>query len=162
METKKRLMLLEKGWTEQQLRKAQAALETAEKHDPFFAKIVFWTALLVTVFANLMVSLVLIPFLIVFSKAMLYSIVILLALCIGSLYRYLIMNIGHLERKHHLLASVITPVLALANMVMMVVISNNFIKELQLQNSQHNPWIIGMVFAVAFILPTLIFKIFQR
>lgn len=146
--------LEEKGWTDKEIKHASHILERAELHDLFFSKIVFWSALLVIIFANLVVSLVLIPFLIAFNQIVLYSIVILLGLVIGFLYNFLITDIGYLEKKHHLLAGILLPVLALANMVIMVIISNKFISDLKIVvNEQHNPLLIAVVFAGAFILP---------
>ena len=72
------------------------------------------------------------------------------------------MDIGHLQKKHHLLAGILIPILALANMVVMVITANQFIKNIKINNVQHNPWIIAVVFAVAFILPYLLDKLFSK
>ncbi len=145
--------LQEKGWTEQEIQQAEAALNRAEQYDVHFSKIVFWSALVVVVLANIMVSLVLIPFLIVLNQWLLYTLVVVLAGTIGFLYNFLIMDIGHLEKKHHILAAVILPLLALGNLLVTVVIANRFIAELQVNNPPHVPWVIAVVFAAAFILP---------
>lgn len=145
-----------KGWTREEIKKAEAFLEKTEPHDIFFSKITFWSALVVVIFANLLVSLILIPFLIVLEKWILYFTVIILAGIIGFLYNLLITDIGHLEKKHHFLAGIIIPIIALANVVIMVLISNKFIADLKLQTSPHNPLVIGIVFALAFITPYLI------
>jgi len=150
------LRLAERGWNETQIRRAETILNRAEPHDIFFSKIVFWSAILLIIFANLLVSLILIPFLIVFSNWILYSIIILLAGAIGFLYNYLITDIGHLERKHHVAASIIIPLLALANMIVMIYISNRFIQDLKVKNPLHDPWLISIIFVLAFILPFLI------
>jgi len=147
------LQLLEKGWNDKEISRAQAILSDTQHHDVHFAKIVFWTAMVVVIFANLMVSLVLIPFIVVFQSWVLYLVVVLLAGSIGFLYNYLIMDIGHLERHHHVLASIIIPIIALANMLVTVIISNRFIAELKIPNAAHNPWIVSIVFMVAFIMP---------
>ncbi len=160
MNLAKKRELLQKGWTEKEIREAEASLERAEKQDVHFSKIVFWSALIVIIFGNVVLSLILIPFLIVFNQYILYSITILLAGALGFLYNLLIMDIGHLQRKHHVLASIIIPVLAITNMVIVVFVSNNFIKELTLTNPTHNPLIVGIVFAVAFILPYVFSRLF--
>ncbi|MFH1276156.1 MAG: hypothetical protein ABIH82_03520, partial [Candidatus Woesearchaeota archaeon] len=108
------------------------------------------------ILGNIMVSLILIPFLIVLNKLTLYSIVVILAAILGFLYTFLIRDIGHLEKKHHTSASIIIPVIALANIFAMVFMSNKFIKEVGAINGPHNPWMIGLVFAVAFIIPYII------
>jgi len=155
----KKEKLMMKGWEEREIHKAEKILERAEKHDVFFSKIVFWSALIVIIFANIIVSLVLIPFLIVLNKWILYAIVVLLAGSIGFLYNFLITDIGHLEKKHHFLASIIVPIIALANMIVMVYVSNRFIADLKVENIPHNPWAVALVFMAAFILPYIIDKI---
>ena len=155
----KKTKLKEKGWSDEEIKHAQKVLERSEKHDVFFSKIVFWSALLVTIFANVLVSLILIPFLIVLNQWVLYSLIILLGGTIGFLYNFLITDIGHLEKKHHILASIIIPVIALANLVVMVIFSNRFIADLNINNPPHNPWIVSAVFIVAFIIPYLVDRI---
>ena len=108
------------------------------------------------VFATVIVSLILIPVLIALTPGIVYFLVIVLAGMIGFLYNFLITDIGHLERKHHLWAGILVPLLALVNMVVMVTWSNRFITALPVQNLSHNPWMLGIVFAVVFILPAVI------
>jgi hypothetical protein len=151
--------LLKKGWATEEIKKAEDILEKTELHDIFFSKITFWSALVVIIFANLLISLVLIPFLIVLNSWILYSTIAILALIIGFLYDLLITDIKILERKHHILAGITVPLLALINITIMVLISNKFIADLNLQNQPHNPWLLGLVFAIALIIPYLINKI---
>ena len=158
----KKIELKEKGWSDEEIKKAQTILEKSEKYDVFFSKIVFWSALLVTIFANVLVSLILIPFLIVLNQWVLYYLIILLGGTIGFLYNFLITDIGHLEKKEHTLASIIIPVIALGNLVVMVIFSNRFIADLNVNNPPHNPWIVSAVFVVAFILPYIIDTIRKR
>ena len=161
MKPNQKLNLKEKGWSEEEILHAESALDRAEKNDVHFSKIVFWSALVVTIFGNFMVSLILIPFLIVLNKWVLYLIVILLAGSIGFLYKLLITDIGHLEKKHHITASIAVPLIALANVIGMVLVSNKFIRDLRVENVQHNPIIVAIVFAVVLILPYVFHKIFS-
>src|SRR3989344_8681886 len=153
MKVERRRELAQKGWREDELRRAEEILDRATAHDLFFSKIVFWSALLVIIFANLTVSLVLIPFLITLDTVILYGIIAILGLTIGFLYNFLITDIGLLEKKHHRIAGVIIPFIAMANVVVMVLISNRFVESLQLNLQPHNPWIVAAIFAGAFILP---------
>ncbi len=159
MEISKKEELLRKGWKDEEIHNAERILERETQHDVFFSKIVFWSALLVIIFANVIVALVLTPFLIVLNASLMYLLTAVLAGSIGFVYNFLITDIGHLEKKHHVLAGIIVPILALANTFVMVMVSNRFIQELKINNPQHNPWIIGGIFAVAFIAPYLIDRI---
>ena len=151
--------LLKKGWEEAEIKKAENILDKVERHDLFFSKITFWSALVVIIFANLLISLVLIPFLIVLDSWVLYSTIAILALVIGFLYDLLVTDIKILERKHHLLAGLIIPFLALINIVVMVLVSNKFIADLNISNQPHKPWLLGLIFAIALMIPYLITRI---
>ncbi len=156
MKLQRKTELVQKGWDEGELLKAEQILDRATQHDIFFSKIVFWSALVVIVFANLLVSLLLIPFLIALNSAVLYGIVAVLALTIGFLYNFLITDIGLLEKKHHRTAGVIIPFIAMANVVIMVLVSNKFIESLKLNNPPQNPWLVAIVFGIAFIAPYVV------
>jgi|SRR3989344_1049482 len=160
MKDQRRQELKRKGWTERDLFKAESILEQREKAAVHFSRIVFWSALLVIIIANLLVSLVFIPFLIVLNQVVLYSVIVLLAAVMGVLYNLLITDVGHLERRHHLLAGMIIPLIALINVVFMVLISNRFILALGVDNPQHSPLISGVIFAAAFIAPSILQKVF--
>ncbi len=153
--------LQEKGWPDQEIKRAQAILEKAEKQDVFFSRIVFWSAMVVVVFANIMISLILIPFLIFLSSWVLYSVVGLLGLMIGFVYNFLITDIKHLRWHHHLLAGIILPIIALTNLFVMVLFSNRYAEKTVLSHT-NNPWLIGIIFAVAFILPAIVDWLFRK
>ncbi|MEW5896157.1 MAG: hypothetical protein AB1668_00560 [Nanoarchaeota archaeon] len=163
MKEEKKLELLHKGWKEEEVKHAEEMLEKVQKHDIFFSKMVFWSALVVIVFANLLVSLILVPFLIVLNEWMLYVITAVLAGTVGFLYNFLITDIGLLEKKHHRIASIIVPILALGNMLITVFVSNHFIAKLNfVDNPQHNPLLLGIVFGAAFILPYVVMQVRKK
>lgn len=147
--------LQRKGWNEREIAKVERLVNLPLSHDAHFSKIVFWSALIVIIFANLIVSLVLIPFFIIFHAWILYSIIILLAGSIGFLYSLLIKDIGHLQRKHHVWAGIIVPLIAAANMVIMVLVANQFIAETHAQTAVQSPWLIAAIFSGVLILPYL-------
>ncbi len=154
--------LQKKGWNERELAKADRLVNLPRPQDVHFSKIVFWSALVVIIFANLIVSLALVPFLLVFHGAILYSIIILLAGSIGFLYKLLIMDIGHLEQKHHILAGFIVPLIAAANLVVVVLIANQFIEEVENASAVQNPWLIAAIFSGVLIIPYLAHVIFKQ
>lgn len=148
--------LKQKGWNEREIAKAERLVNVPRPHDTHFSKIVFWSALVVIIFANFIASLVLIPFLIVFHDVLLYSIIILLAGSIGFLYKLLITDIGHLEQKHHIWASIIIPLIAAANMIVVVLVANQFIAEVEDASALQNPWLIAATFSIVLIIPYLL------
>ena len=159
MKHSKKTQLSGKGWTEEEINKAEQALERAEKHDVHFSKMVFWSALIVIIFANILVSLILIPFLVALKSTILFAVIIIMGGVIGFLYNFLITDIGHLEKKHHILATIIVPVIAVANMLVMVTVANRFILDIKANNPPHDPLIVSFLFLGAFILPYIIDRI---
>lgn len=148
--------LKQKGWNEREIAKAERLVNVPRPQDTHFSKIVFWSALLVIIFANFITSLVLIPFLIVFHDVLLYSIIILLAGSIGFLYKLLITDIGHLEQKHHIWASILIPLIAAVNMIVVVLVANQFIAEVEDVSALQNPWLIAATFSIVLIIPYLL------
>ncbi len=161
MKSQHRFHLTQKGWTERELQHAESVLDRTARHDVHFSKIVFWSAILVIVFANIIVSIALVMFLIVLENWVLYSLIIIMALLVGILYNFLITNIGHLEQKHHILASILIPSLSLLNIIGMVILANKFITSLKIEKA-HDPLFIGFLFAAAFIVPYLISRITEQ
>ncbi len=149
-----------KGWSKDEIQKAQSLLEKARYHDLFFSKIVFWSALLVIVFGNMVLSLILIPFLVIFKPWMLNTLVVIVAFMMGSVYSFLITDIGYLETKHHLLAGIIIPVIAIINFIVIVIVSNSFLKG-DTVKIPLNQWLVSLIFAVAFILPFLVHRLWK-
>ncbi len=147
--------LRRKGWNEREIAKAERIVNIPQSHDAHFSRIVFWSALIVIIFANLVVSVVLIPFFIIFHAWILYSIIILLAGSIGFLYNLLITDIGHLQRKHHIWAGILVPLIAAVNMIIMVLVANQFITETHTQTTVQSPWLIAAIFSGVLILPYL-------
>ncbi|MBI2665739.1 hypothetical protein HYX12_03905 [Candidatus Woesearchaeota archaeon] len=147
--------LKKRGWNEKDIEKAESILGGKKSHDVHFSKIVFWSALVIIVIANILVSVVLIPFLVALDTLVLFAIVALLGGVVGFLYKHLITNIGHLELRHHVIAGILIPVIALANVFVMVTLSNKIMQGIGVNLPPHNPWTISLVFAIAFIIPYL-------
>ncbi|HIH13298.1 TPA: hypothetical protein HA242_06260 [Candidatus Woesearchaeota archaeon] len=150
---KQKLQLPKQGWVDREIKSTEAQLSKAAGYDLFFSKIMFWSALLIIVLANLLISIILVPFLIVLNGSVLYSIVIVLAVTMGFLYNFLLNDIAHLENKHHRRATLIIPLLALGNITVMVIAANRFLAELPVHNQPQNPWMVSIIFAVVFVVP---------
>ena len=149
------------GSIEREIKAAGTSLEKATHYDLFFSNMIFWSALVIIIIANVLISVILVPFLIVLNSWVLYTIIVVLAATIGFLYNFLINDIEHLGKRHHRLASIIIPLLALGNIIVMVLASNRFIADLKIRNDAHNPWLVGLVFVIAFIVPYLIDQLRQ-
>ena len=149
----------EDKWAQKDILKAEKVLKKFSRQDVFYGRLVFWSAIFVVVIANLLVSVILIPFLAVLNKWFLDLILVMMALVMGFIYNFLITNIGHLEDHHHILAAIIVPVIAVANVFFVVQIANMMIESVQIANARQNPWIIGILYGGFFILPYVVARL---
>ena len=159
---KKRVMRLRtprEGWTEAKLEKAERVLKKTHGHDLILSHLVFWSAILVVVIGNLMIALALVPFLAVLNQWFLDLVILLLGLVMGFLFNFLMTNVGHLEKHHFVLAGLVLPVVAVVNVIFIVLVSNQMIEAIQIANARHNPWVIGILYGVAFVVPYLYFRL---
>ncbi len=151
--------LAKKGWSEAEIKRVEKSIDAGFKHEIYFSRILFYSALMLIVFANLLVSLAILFLAIVLNSLALYTIIVITAAMVGFLYNFLITDIGHLEKKHHVFASILLPFVGLFNLALIVIVSNKFVSDLGL-GMEHNPWLVGLVFIVAFILPSVVDKLF--
>jgi|GEM_PF-4522764 len=123
-----------------------------EHHHDDSNKMTYWMALLVLVVCNFVISIVLIPFLIILEKTPLYMIVMVLGIMFGALFKLLLSSIKGLEQEHQTLAQFFVPALSVVNIAVIATLSNKMIYLLDL-GTENSPGIIGLVYALAFIIP---------
>lgn len=128
-----------------------------EERQVHLARVVFWSTLLVILFANVLVTIILIPIFLVLRGSVLYSTIVLLGAVTGMIYAFFSRDAGYFQH-HHRLAAAILPLFALGNVVLVVVASNKLMQQLFIENTTHNPWIGGGVFAIAFLVPYVIME----
>lgn len=158
--TEIRELLKKKGWPEAEIEKAVGILASEEKSKKHIeyrknaSRVIYWMALLVLITINIIISVVLVPFLLVLKSYILYIIIGTIALMFGLIFNFLIVDLEHLERKHHLFAAIIIPLVAIIN-IFLIVNASNRIDDLLKINIQHNPITISVVYVFFFILPYL-------
>jgi hypothetical protein len=154
--------LIEKGWNKKDISRTIKIIERAKKNRhpqiKILDKFVYWYSLLLAIIGNLIISIALIPVLLALKGAQLYTVIITLGLAFGLLFELLIRGIENLETKHHLFLGIIIPVIAVINFI---IVSNNMKTFIGIENPQ-NPVIVGIVYAVAFILPYAVYQVFLK
>lgn len=152
--------LLEKGWTAEEVEKALNTLYSDEpgkaKHDEKMNRILYWSTLVLVVIANTVVSIIMVPFLLVLSNIALYFVIAVLGLVFGALFNLLIRDIEHVDPKHHIVAGVFLPAIAIINIYVMVSFANRFNEVLNISHIRQNPIIVSAVYVIAFLLPYII------
>ncbi len=150
--------LREKGWSEEDIKEAEEVISKRKREDKsrtgvFMNKVLYWSAIIVIILGNFIISMFLIPFLLVLKKISLDIIIVTIAFAFGLLFNLLVTDIEHMEKKHHIFTLVIVPAIALINFIMMVNISNSIAETINLPITRQNPYFIGVIYVVAFILP---------
>lgn len=154
--------LKEHGWDDQEIDRVDNILNKKQKmiHDHSH-KVVYWTILLVLLIANFMISMVLIPFLIIINKIVLFTITASLGALFGVVFSHLIFDLEHLERRHHIFAAVFIPLIGIINIYLMIQVAESVAALFQLQSYQ-DPFTIALVYAIFFLLPYVITALFKR
>jgi hypothetical protein len=151
--------LAEKGWSKDEILKASQILHG--KEDPgqiYFAKqmnpVIYWLTLIISIVANMVVSVVLIPFLLAVNSSMtLYSIVALLAVTFGFFFNLLLTDIEHVDPRHHVIAGIFIPALAVINIFIVINVTTVLDKMFFGAQFKQNAVIIAIVYVIAFIIP---------
>ena len=157
--------LREKGWTQEEIDHAVAIIDESKKHKPKITvvldQLVYWIALILAIIGNIVLSVVLIPFLLVLNNIQLYIFVVILASSFGLLFSQILKDIEGLDKKHHVIAGIFIPALALINVYVMVNLANYLDKIFKLSKVEHNPVLISIVYVVFFIFP-YIFRLIAK
>ena len=160
---KKRLE--QKGWSKKDISRAVRIIEQAKanKHPKIkiLDKLVFWISLAIAIIGNFIISISLIPVLLALGNLPLYAVLITLGAAFGLLFDLLIRTIEHLEAKHHLFLGIIMPIIAIITVIIIVAFSNNLEKTINIENP-HNPLLAGIAYAIAFMLPYLVYQLFLK
>jgi hypothetical protein len=155
--------LKDKGWTEQDINKAIQIIEAAKEKKPanirLIDTIVYWIVLIIAIVGNLILSIILIPFLLTLNHLQLYLIICIIAATFGFLFDLLIRDIENLEQQHYIIAGVFIPALAIIDVFFMVQFANHLTRIMKLNNIQ-DPYVVGIVYTIAFIAPYLINRLF--
>lgn len=151
--------LLKKGFSKKEAKKTIDIIEKAKEiKSPkvrLLDTVVYWAILIVAIIGNMIISIILIPFLLAFKKIPLYFTIIILAAMFGFLFDQLIKDIENLENKHQIMAWVFIPSLAIINTYYMASFANHITETLKLPLALNSPILISITYVIAFILPYL-------
>jgi len=114
----------------------------------------YWTSLSLLALFNLIAVFFLIPFLMFFEGLYLYIAVGGFGLCFGFLFNLLILGIEHLEQKHSVIAGIFIPILAVADISLILKISEH-LNSLVTRIASYSVSEIIIIFVGAFIAPYL-------
>lgn len=149
--------LLAKGFSKKEAQHTIDIINRAQQNKHPTVKlldlILYWVMLIIAIIGNLVISILLVPFLLTFKKAPLYLTIIILAALFGFLFDQLIRDIENLENKHQISAWLFIPAMAIITTYFMVSFLNYVIKTLSLPFVLHPPILISVTYVISFITP---------
>ncbi|MBW2966195.1 hypothetical protein KY342_03775 [Candidatus Woesearchaeota archaeon] len=152
--------LKERGWSEEEIKKTEEIIKKRYREDksrslPSMNRVLYWSAIVVIILGNFIISMFLIPFLLILKKFSLDIIIITIGFAFGLLFNLLVIDIEHIEKKHHFITLLIIPIIAFINFIVMVNIANSLANVLNLAVARQNPYFISLLYVSAFVLPYL-------
>ena len=150
--------LKKKGWSEEDIKKADEIIAARRLQDKSKSyahsnKLLYWSAFILVVIGNFIISMALIPFLLVLNKATLDIIVIIIGFSFGLFFNLILKDIEGIEKHHHAITGFGIPALALLNFFIMTRMANALNNVLKLTVIRENPFTVAAIYTVAFILP---------
>lgn len=124
-------------------------------------RLLYWASLLVLVFLNILGCFFLIPFLLFFRGFALYAAVGAFSLVMGLLFNFLVLGLERLERRHHIVAGILVPLLALLDIALILGIAEHLNRTLLL-NMQFNVAGFILLFVALFVTPYLLSVVLGR
>ena len=152
----------DKKWTDEHINRTlniiKRVKEKKSKGIQLLDKVVCWSVLFIAIIGNLILSIFLIPFMLVLNHYVLYIIIFILAFIFVLFFDLLLREIEQLDQPNHIIAGLFIPALAIINVFYMTNFANYLTKTINLSNI-HNPFLIGIVYTIAFIAPYLFYRI---
>jgi hypothetical protein len=140
--------------------KAESGLEV-----PYWASVsdalVYWVVLFVAILGNFILSVVLVPFLLVLRGLGLYFSLFFIGASFGAMFWFILQSIERAQKKR-IIWEIFIPALALINVGIFAVLSNDLIVLLELSTPPHNPMIVGAAYTFGYVLPSALWKVVRK
>jgi hypothetical protein len=152
--------LLHKGYSKQEAKRTLEIIEEGKRRKSvkvqFLDAVIYYILLLVAIVGNMVLSIILVPFLLAFRKIPLHFTIFILAAMFGFLFDQLIRDIEHLEKRHEIIAWMFIPSLAVINVYYMTSFTNHLTQTLNLPVALNSPLLVSINYVAAFIFPYIV------
>ncbi len=154
--------LRKKGWSHEEIMQTLEAIKSGHEQKPWLMvwlnKLIFWGALLLLIVGNMIISVVLIPFMLIAPAYLLYPGLLVIGVTFGSLYTIVLYDIGKIEDNPKIMPELFIPAIALINIYIISVLSNQLALILNLQIGVHMPIITAISYVAGFVTPLIYAK----
>ena len=152
--------LKRRGWSPEDIDDTEKIIEERRASDKsrtslFTSRILYWAVIFLMILGNFIISLLLVPFLLVLNKLAMDVVVVILGFSFGLFFNILILDIEHISKRHHLIAGISIPLLALINIIAMTRLANALNDVLRTSTMRGSPITVSLLYVVAFMMPYL-------
>lgn len=160
-----KLDLLKKGWSVKEIENASKIIDQAEnkKHVgiKFLDKSIFWALLFILIVVNIVVPILVLPFLFLLNNLFIDIILAIIGFIFGILFTILIYDIEKLESEKHWTLIGTFLITGLVNLSIIINFAIDFGQKNNMQLTR-NPYLLGSIYLVAFLIPYAVFLITEK
>ncbi len=154
--------LRQKGWTREEIIQTVEILKKEHEKKSWVMKwlnrIIFWGALVLLIFGNMIISVVLIPIMLISTPFLLYPGLLVIGATFGALYTIIIGDIEKIEDTPKIMPELFIPAIALINVYIMTVLSNQLALMLSMHLAVHTPIFVAAAYVAGFVMPLIYIK----
>ena len=155
-------LLKSKGWEPEEIQHASSVSEAAERKKHLSLILldhsVYWILLVLVLLGNIAAALFLLPVVAFLPGAIVYLVVGMVGVCLGTLFTIIMRDIEKAQRGHHLFAGIILPAVSIIAFASMAQVAN----AQGIKAAAHSTVGISLVYGGLFLLPYLFFLTEER
>ncbi|HDM43691.1 hypothetical protein DRJ16_04510 [Candidatus Woesearchaeota archaeon] len=159
--------LLGKGWSKEEISETAEALRKMRFSDKsktlvYGQAVLFWMGFFVILIGNLLIGIVLVPFLFVMNRLIFDLIILILGFCFGMLTCVVFRDLEHLEKKHRMFLLFVVPVIALVNLLFVYLVAKRLNELFAIGALRENPFIMISLYVASFLAPYVYWLVFRK
>ncbi len=148
--------LRSKGWSEEEIRHTKKIVSRIQKvkhpHEKLLLDIVYYTIIFSLAMVMIGFAFWLIPLLVSAPAILLYPVLLIIAFSFGTLLTHVFRDMNHLRFHHHAIVTAIVPLSGIISFATVIFQTNRLVV---IGGFSHNPWLVGVIFTLAFLAPYL-------
>ncbi|MGM5484923.1 MAG: hypothetical protein ACQEP1_03565 [Nanobdellota archaeon] len=119
-------------------------------------RVFYSIAIIVLAVVSFFASISMVPLLIFFDTV--WPILLISGFVLGMVFTYMVLDLQHLERRHHLLLGLVVPAIAVIDVLIMVSLGNRVAEHFSMDFS-HNPLNIAVFYIAGFLVPYIVAEV---
>ena len=146
--------LREKGWSEAEIKHTQGVLAKVKRrkhpHREALLQALFWGLLALSAGSMVAVSYLIIPLFIISSSTIIYPVLIIIGLSLGSLVNHTMKDLDHLKTHHHVIVGLVVPITGIISFLSVL---GRFGNVPALGGVTHSALLSAITFIISFLAP---------